>query len=88
MQVTNPMRTRDLEIRNVDKEILVHDPLHGKVHVLNRTAGRVLEMCDGTHSAAEIARSLSEASGADITIVARDIDAILETFAVLLLLET
>jgi hypothetical protein len=66
---------------------LLHDPAHGKVHVLNATAGAVLEMCDGARSAEEIARSLCDATGTD-TVVARDVEAILREFGTLRLLVT
>ena len=83
--MANPTKTQELEIRKVGDEVLVHDPALGKVHVLNATAGAVLEMCDGARSAEEIARSLCDATGTD-TVVARDVEAILREFGALRLL--
>jgi hypothetical protein len=79
----NPARTTELEIRDVDNQVLVHDAAHDKVHVLNRTAGIVLKMCDGTRSSAEIAHVLSDATGTDISVVIRDVDAIVRDFTTL-----
>jgi hypothetical protein len=86
--VANPARTDELEIRNVDDKVLVHDAAHDKVHVLNRTAGAVLQMCDGTLSSTEIAHVLSDATGTDISVVIRDVDAIVLEFGTLQLLMT
>jgi hypothetical protein len=85
--MANPVRTNELEIRNVDDQVLVHDAAHDKVHVLNRTAGIVLKMCDGTLSSTEIARVLSDATGTDIAVVTRDVDAVVLDFATLQLVE-
>jgi hypothetical protein len=76
-----PRRTDGLSVRVVDGDVLVHDALHEKVHVLNASAGRVLELCDGTRSAADIARSLSASSGALLAVVTTDVVAILGEFA-------
>ncbi len=84
----NPARTNELEIRNVDDRVLVHDPAHDKVHVLNRTAGIILTLCDGTRSSAEIAHALSAAARIDISVVIRDVDAIVLEFASLQLVDT
>jgi hypothetical protein len=84
----NPIKTKELEIRKVDGNVLVHDPTHDKVHVINRTAAYVLELCDGTRSSIEIARSLSDATGADLSVVIRDVDALLREFQLLQLLVT
>jgi hypothetical protein len=81
-----PVRVDHLEIRDADDNVLVYDSAREKIHVLNRTAGFVLRLCDGTRSSPEMARSLSEATGADFSIVAGDVDAIIDTFAILKLL--
>jgi len=82
----NPTRVGKLVTRSVDGDVLVHDVAHEKVHVLNASAAYVLELCDGTRSATQIARSVGDATGADLSIVIRDVDAILREFAVLELL--
>ena len=84
--MSNPEKVPEIELRRAGDEVLVHDLAGGKVHVLNGTAGYVLELCDGTRSATEIARTLSNATGADYSTVANDVDVILREFESLKLL--
>ncbi len=83
-----PKAVGDLEIRETGDEVLVHDPLHDKVHVLNRTAGFVLALCDGTRTAGEIAHSLGAAFGTAGPDVGGDVERIIDDFAAAELIET
>lgn len=76
-----PQRKASLEIQHVGDEVLVSDPELGKVHVLNLSAGRVLELCDGAHTVDDIARELADETGVDADAIEPDIDAIVVTFA-------
>ncbi len=78
--MNNPTKAAGIEVRKAGDDVLVHDPVHDKVHVLNGTAGYVLELCDGTHSVADIARSLSDATGAEYDVVLRDIGGVVRDF--------
>jgi PqqD family protein of HPr-rel-A system len=82
----NPTKAENLEIRKVGDEVLVHDPALGKIHVLNATAGAILELCDGSRSSSEIVQSIAEATEADPEMVARDLAGILQEFSDLHLL--
>ena len=82
----NPTKVSALELRTIGDEVLVHDPTHEQVHVLNGIAGRILELCDGSRSAEAIARDVSSATGADFARVNADVEAILAQFATLKLL--
>lgn len=75
-----PQADQALEIRKVGDESLVHDPAKGKVHVLNATAAKILALCDGNRTHADIAKVLCDESGADATQVAADVDRIVEQF--------
>ena len=59
----NPKQKPGLEISTVGDEVLVHDVQREKVHVLNMSAGKILELCDGTRTmeavAADVARLYS-----------------------------
>ncbi len=79
--MSRPRRAAGLTVRVVDGDVLVHDGAHEQVHVLNSTAGRVLELCDGALSADDIARSLSAATGAPLEAVTADVHAIIRDFA-------
>lgn len=76
----NPRKAADLETRTVGDEVLVHHPSAQKVHILNRTAGQILELCDGSRSKADIVESISNATGADSEIVNRDVDGLIAEF--------
>lgn len=82
-----PRRKATLEIQHVGDEVLVNDPELGKVHVLNLSAGRVLELCDGARTVGDIARELADETGVDADAIEPDIGAILATFAGLHLYE-
>lgn len=77
----NPRKADDLEIRTVGDEVLVHHLSAQKVHILNKTAGDILALCDGQRSKADIVTSICGATNADRATVERDVDALLEEFA-------
>jgi hypothetical protein len=79
--MSRPKIVGDVEIRRVGADVLVHDQVHDQVHVLNATAGFVLERCDGTRSTSEIAMALSLASGVEFAHVNLDVEAVLSEFA-------
>jgi PqqD family protein of HPr-rel-A system len=82
-----PKQIPGLEISVAGDEMLVHDPSNGKVHVLNATAGKVLELCDGSRTVAEIAVAVANAFMVDTERVRPDVDSILEDFTKLGLLQ-
>ncbi len=41
-------RKLDLMKREIDGDLILHDPQTGSVHCLNPVAGLVWELCDGT----------------------------------------
>jgi len=82
-----PKQVPGLEISIAGDEMLVHDPSNGKVHVLNATAGKVLELCDGSRTAAEIAVGVANAFMVETERVRPDIDSILAEFTNLGLLQ-
>lgn len=43
-----PVRARiDVELRVVGREAILHDPVSARTHVVNASAARVWELCDG-----------------------------------------
>jgi coenzyme PQQ synthesis protein D (PqqD) len=76
----NPTKASDLEIRTVGDEVLVHHPSAQKVHILNRTAGQILDLCDGKRSKTDIVDSICSATSADKTTVTRDVDDLITEF--------
>ena len=76
----HPRRKTSLVIQFVGNEVLVHDADRGKVHVLNATAGDVLELCDGTRTIADLTLALSESTGIDASIIEPDVVSIVGAF--------
>jgi hypothetical protein len=76
----NPTQTFGLEIRKAGSEVLVHHAAGGQVHVLNEVAGRILELCDGTRSEAQIVETIVLETGAKTAIVGPDVAVILGRF--------
>lgn len=84
---TLPLAKPDLGIREIGDEAIVHDVGADRVHILNGTAGWVLRSCDGRRSPAEIAEELSAKTGAPAATVAADVEACLQQFETLGLLD-
>ena len=76
----NPVAVDGLEVRQTGTDVIVHDPGNEQIHVLNRSAGAVLALCDGAHDLEAIAASLCAATGAPPERVRPDVEAALATF--------
>ncbi|MDQ6767666.1 MAG: HPr-rel-A system PqqD family peptide chaperone [Candidatus Eremiobacteraeota bacterium] len=79
--MNKPQKAHDLDIRTVGDEVLVHHPAAQKVHILNRTAGQILEMCNGERTPEDIVASICSETSADKEAVARDVAAMLGEFS-------
>jgi len=60
MPSARPSVVEGLEVEEVRDGVTVFDPATARVHYLNATAAIVFSLCDGTHSASEIARCVAE----------------------------
>ena len=78
--MNRPHKAADLDIRTVGEEVLVHHPSTQKVHILNRTAGQILEMCDGERTQESIVDTICAETGADKDAVAKDVAALVGEF--------
>ncbi|MGH3225572.1 MAG: HPr-rel-A system PqqD family peptide chaperone [Streptosporangiaceae bacterium] len=58
-----PKKNDGLEIDEVEDGFVVYQPDRARVHYLNPTAKLILELCDGTLTAAQIAGLIEEAFG-------------------------
>jgi hypothetical protein len=63
--MAGPVRVEALEVTREEDGFIVHDRDRDRVHYLNHTGVLVLELCDGTRSAAAIARLIQRAYGLD-----------------------
>jgi hypothetical protein len=77
-----PSARGDLTLQEVGSEGLLYDREAGMVHILNRTALCAWKICDGSHSADEIASRLGEVfPGGDPVAIRDDVLQILTSFA-------
>jgi coenzyme PQQ synthesis protein D (PqqD) len=59
MEIYSPkIRSTRIFVQELRDELVVYDVERNEVHCLNGTAARVWELCDGTHTIAEIAQQL------------------------------
>jgi hypothetical protein len=69
-----------LDVNEVKDGLIVYESESDRVHYLNATASIVFTLCDGSHSAAEMAEVISVAFGLDRPPTG-DVDECLETLA-------
>jgi hypothetical protein len=60
MRSALPSVVEGLEVNEVSDGLTVFDPATDRVHYLNATAAIVFTLCDGRHSASEIASFVAE----------------------------
>jgi PqqD family protein of HPr-rel-A system len=76
-----PAAVEPLEVRRAGNDVFVHDVSAGKIHVLNATAAKVLEACDGSMILESLVQSLCAQTGAPRERVEADVRSVLERFA-------
>ena len=68
-----PLAHPDVSSYPLDDEIVIYTPTDGQAFVLNRTAARAWELCDGTRTDVAMAREIAEAYGEDEAQVLADV---------------
>jgi hypothetical protein len=58
-----PRKADGLEFHIVDDQCLLYQPDSDRIHYLSPTAALVFELCDGNHTAGQIATLVQEAYG-------------------------
>ena len=48
----------DIVLQSLEDELVLYDPVNDRVHVLNHTANKVWQLCDGEHSINSIVKHL------------------------------
>ena len=64
----------------VDEEVLVHDPQGGFVHILNQSAARILQLCDGSRYLEALVQEFSAEQKADPEVARGDVVDIITEF--------
>jgi PqqD family protein of HPr-rel-A system len=82
-----PTRRSDVTVQHVGGDIILHDGARGRAHVVNATAARILELCDGTATSDEIAAALAATYGIDAAVARADVERTLAAFQQLQLVD-
>lgn len=77
---SRPQRAARVAERLVDGELVLYDPLHQRVHVLNPTAALTWRLCDGQHTAVELVEALAERYPASRAAIEADVPRIVNLF--------
>jgi len=48
--MNRPLRREGVRLQELQDEYMLYDEESDKIHILNRTAGSVWELCDGAHT--------------------------------------
>ena len=82
MTPLKPLRRDDVKARKLGSEWMLYDDRSGSVHIINETAAKVWELCDGTRTVEEMAAALAEQyrTPPDAN-VPQDVAAVIESFA-------
>ena len=76
-----PIRRAGLLVATLGDEVVVHDPAASRSWRLNRTAGIILDRCDGRTDVAQVVTELAAAFGVDPGQVGRQVTTALGSFA-------
>ncbi len=68
-----PLAHPDVSAYPLDDEIVIYTPADGQAFVLNATAARIWELCDGTRTDLDMAREIAEAYDQDEAQVLADV---------------
>ncbi len=80
-------RRQDVILTRTGDEALLVDELNGSVHVVNRSAARLWELCDGDPTIDQLVASMAGAYRVDDGAIRGDVETMVGTFRDLGLLE-
>lgn len=66
----------------LDGEVVIYDPAHERMHVLNATAAFVWHLCDGAHHERDIIEALAERYPDSYQQIEADVPMVLQLFRV------
>ena len=87
MEIGAPTRSTSVTLQQVGQEAILYDRQHGQAHVINTSAVRIWELCDGRATLDEIAGAFAASYGLPVAAVHEDVVKILTTFRELRVLE-
>lgn len=80
MDTPVPVRSPDVTLQQVGHEAILHDRRQGRAHVINASAARIWELCDGHSTQDQIAEAFAAHYDMPATAVQSDVATILATF--------
>jgi hypothetical protein len=80
MEAPRPTRSADVTLQRVGREAILYDRRHGLAHVINDSAARIWDLCDGRSSQDEIAAAFAASYAMPASAVHDDVAQILATF--------
>lgn len=63
METTSPTPNPDVTLQRIGDEAILHDRRNGKAHVINDSAARLWELCDGRTPLDQIVSAFAAAYG-------------------------
>jgi PqqD family protein of HPr-rel-A system len=87
MDLRPPTRSPDVALQRVGQEAILHDRRNGRAHVINESAARIWDLCDGRASLDEIAVALAASYNIEASVVRADVGQIVAKFRELQVLE-
>jgi len=82
-----PTHSADASLQRVGQEAIIYDRRNGQAHVINNSAARLWELCDGHATVEQIAEAFAASYGLPVSEVHADVVAILTTFRELRILD-
>lgn len=82
-----PTRSADTSLQRVGGEAILYDRRNGRAHVINNSAARIWELCDGQANVEQIADAFAAGYTMPAAEVYDDVLAILATFRELRVLD-
>ena len=87
MEMGIPTPDAGVTLQRVGSEAILYDRHNGRAHVINSSAARIWELCDGQATVGEITGAFAAAYGLPASDVCADVASILTTFRDLHVLE-
>jgi hypothetical protein len=80
MEIVIPIRSADVTLQQVGQEAILYDRRNGRAHVINKSAARIWELCDGRATVEQIAGAFAASYNMPVSAVHGDVATILMTF--------
>jgi len=87
MEAQPPTPISDVSLQRVGQEAILHDRRNGRAHVINESAARIWDLCDGRATLDEIVAAFAASYDVPASVVQEDVVYILTKFRELRVLE-